>query len=111
MGLDEKRPYEQFQISELLNQIEEAESKQEWDKVIEAGETILKLDSSHEIAFQKTANGYLNRGSAYAGLRQYQRAIQDYDRAIQLNPNYAKAYYNRGLAYKELWHKEAARRS
>ena len=26
-------------------------------------------------------------------------AIQDYDEAIRLNPNYADAYYNRGLAY------------
>ena len=30
---------------------------------------------------------------------EYDRAIQDYDQAIRLNPNYASAFNNRGLAY------------
>jgi Tfp pilus assembly protein PilF len=30
---------------------------------------------------------------------QYDRAIQNFDRAIRLNPEYAEAYYNRGTAY------------
>ena len=33
---------------------------------------------------------------------QYQRAIQDYDKAIRLNPKYADAYNNRGAAYSGL---------
>jgi len=43
-----------------------------------------------------------NRGYAYDELGEYQRALQDYDRAIELDPNYAKAYHNRGIAYDEL---------
>jgi tetratricopeptide (TPR) repeat protein len=31
----------------------------------------------------------------------YDRAISDYTEAIRLKPNYAKAYYNRGNAYRE----------
>ena len=27
------------------------------------------------------------------------RAIEDYDQAIRLNPNFAEAFYNRGVAY------------
>ena len=32
-------------------------------------------------------------------LGQYQRAIQDYDQAIHVNPQYANAYAGRALAY------------
>ncbi len=51
--------------------------------------------ASHAIAFN-------NRGVAYFGLAQYQRAIRDYDRAIALNSNYAEAFNNRGNAYNSL---------
>ena len=34
---------------------------------------------------------------------------EDYDRALKINPEYAKAYGNRGLAWKELGEKEKAR--
>ncbi|MDH5506490.1 MAG: tetratricopeptide repeat protein [Anaerolineae bacterium] len=39
-----------------------------------------------------------NRGLAYAKQGDHTLAIQDYDRAIQLNPEYAAAYNNRGNA-------------
>ncbi|MCA9891205.1 MAG: tetratricopeptide repeat protein, partial [Anaerolineae bacterium] len=39
------------------------------------------------------------RDLAYYELKQYEQAIADYDKAIQLEPQYASAYYNRGLAY------------
>ena len=38
-------------------------------------------------------------GIAYGHLGQYERAIQDLDRAIQLDSDFAMAYYNRGVAY------------
>ncbi|MBI1922994.1 tetratricopeptide repeat protein [Candidatus Poribacteria bacterium] len=47
------------------------------------------------------AEAYVNRGSAYAKQGLYDRAIQDYDKAISLNPNFALAYVNRGSAYAE----------
>ena len=42
---------------------------------------------------------YTNRGVAYNDLKQYERAISDYNKAIELNPNFALAYNNRGWAY------------
>jgi len=55
------------------------------------------------IRLKPTAARYNNRGAAYYGLKQYQRAIQDFDKAIQLDPKYAaacqwrrNAYYNLG---------------
>ncbi|MGZ3607884.1 MAG: tetratricopeptide repeat protein, partial [Syntrophales bacterium] len=42
---------------------------------------------------------YLKRGNAYIRLGNYKQAISDYDRAIEINPNYVKAYINRGNTY------------
>ncbi len=48
------------------------------------------------------ANAFRGRGSAYAHKGDYDRAFQDYDQALKLNPSDAKAFYGRGTAY---WHK------
>jgi tetratricopeptide (TPR) repeat protein len=45
--------------------------------------------------FAQTLNA---RGFAFYMLRDWPRAIDDLSHAIQLNPNYANAYYNRGMA-------------
>ena len=39
-----------------------------------------------------------NRGNAYQSKGDYQRAIQDYDEALRIDPDYPLAFYNRGLA-------------
>jgi len=44
---------------------------------------------------------YNNRGLAYFGQGQYDKAIIDFSRAISLGRNYADGYYNRGLAYQK----------
>ena len=49
-----------------------------------------------------------NRGHAYAELGQYQRAIEDYNEANRLIPDYAEAYYNRANAYIKLDQKQRA---
>ena len=50
----------------------------------------------------KLALVYYNRGGAYRNLGQSQRAIQDYDEAIRLNPEFIEAYYSRGSIYDNL---------
>ena len=42
------------------------------------------------------------RGSTYLELGQHQRAIQDYDKALQLDPSFAAAYNNRWIAHNKL---------
>jgi tetratricopeptide (TPR) repeat protein len=39
---------------------------------------------------------YNNRGLAYYGKTDYDRAIADYDKAIDVNPRYVSAYIDRG---------------
>ncbi len=41
---------------------------------------------------------YFNRGNAYYVKQDYERAIADYTQAILLDPTFARAYNNRGLA-------------
>jgi tetratricopeptide (TPR) repeat protein len=45
------------------------------------------------------ADAYYNRGVAYAKKSQYDQAISDYTKALEINPKFAEAYYNRGVAY------------
>src|SRR5215510_15079014 len=45
------------------------------------------------------AIAFNNRGNGFHAKKQYDRAIADYDDAIELNPRYANAYSNRGAAY------------
>jgi tetratricopeptide (TPR) repeat protein len=45
------------------------------------------------------AIAYNNRGNAYAARADYNRAIQDFDQSIKLNPGYVKPFNNRGVAY------------
>lgn len=45
---------------------------------------------------------YLYRAAAYLYQRDYGQAVKDYDRAIEINPQDAGAYNNRGLAFDNL---------
>jgi PQQ-dependent catabolism-associated CXXCW motif protein len=42
---------------------------------------------------------YYNSGASYAANKQYDNAVEDFTRAISINPRYAEAYLQRGRAY------------
>ena len=50
----------------------------------------------------KTKEQWLDEGGAHYDAERYQEAIATCDRAVELDPNYAVAYHNRGLAYSAL---------
>ena len=55
--------------------------------------------SSSGSDLDEATRGYYNRGNSYSRQGQYQQAIEDYDKAIELDPNDGRAYYNRGNSY------------
>ncbi|KGG14973.1 MULTISPECIES: tetratricopeptide repeat protein [unclassified Prochlorococcus] len=50
----------------------------------------------------KIASEYLDRGCDKDDQKDSKGAIEDYNKAIELNPNYAEAYANRVCAKEEL---------
>jgi tetratricopeptide (TPR) repeat protein/S1-C subfamily serine protease len=60
------------------------------------------------IRIKPEAYTFLNRGNAQSGRGNKQAAIDDYDRAIILNPKFSMAYYNRGGVKSYLGNKQAA---
>ena len=49
---------------------------------------------------QQTAEDWFNKGDTLTSQGKYDEAIQAYDQAIQLKPNYDTAWYNKGVALK-----------
>src|SRR5207248_10819490 len=52
------------------------------------------------------AGGHANKGVELAQQRKYDQAIKESTTAIEANPKNAKAYWNRGTAYRALWAQE-----
>lgn len=64
----------------------------------------LREDPNEEL----TAWELVNSGISFTELGDFERAIQKYDRALELSPRYALAYLNRGAVYDKLDQPERA---
>jgi tetratricopeptide (TPR) repeat protein len=58
------------------------------------------IDAGQEM-MEKLAIIYNNRGNAYTRRGEYDRAIEDYDQSLNINPSYTAAFSNRGAAYQK----------
>ena len=54
---------------------------------------------SGDLSQQHLAYAFSNRGVTYWAMGLFDRAIEDFDDAVRLKPDYAQAYHNRGIAY------------
>ena len=48
------------------------------------------------------------KGSAWANLRKYDKALECYEKAISINPQYSESYFNLGLLYEQQNDKQTA---
>ena len=58
----------------------------------------------------ESADAYVRRGMRFAEQNDLERAVQNYDRALEIDPEHADAYYRRGGAFLRLkeWAKAKA---
>lgn len=57
------------------------------------------LNSDSELQSYKD---YVRRGETYQHQQQYQKALHDFTKALELKPQFYKSYYNRGVIYRLL---------
>jgi tetratricopeptide (TPR) repeat protein len=94
------RPPENFSFAQpstdLLSQFDEAEAQGDWDTLIALGERILQLDPGDNAVRNKTSRAYQFRGLVRSNRLDHDRAIGDFNRAIELDPTRAESFLARG---------------
>jgi tetratricopeptide (TPR) repeat protein len=79
--------------------IEKARSYRDNMQYREAVDYYTKVLEAEDLNKTDNAVVYKERGDAYSRLGLHDRAIEDLNRAIEINPRYAGAYNDRGLCY------------
>ena len=102
-----------IQISNLFNSAYQADNNKDYNssinyynKIIEIIDNLLKEYDENSEEYSKYKNNYFiaynNRGISKYKLEQYREAIKDFNKAIELNPDYSNAYSNRGISKQKL---------
>jgi tetratricopeptide (TPR) repeat protein len=88
-------------ITKVENQTNRSINDIDWDeleKIQQIRKSTAIIQSDRETT-QNRATAYCDRGIAYGGKRDYDRALADFNEAIRLDPKLAAAYYRRGNIY------------
>ena len=93
----------QRQIRTLKQQYTEAlrTNKQLEDKLQEVPKKFTEIAQENKVLIKETALMHYNLGVFYIEEGQYRRAIAELEKAIELNPDDAYAYFNLGYVYAE----------
>ena len=54
------------------------------------------------IELKPTENKYLFRGNSYMALEEFDLALADFNSSIEIEPEFARAYFRRGILYKKM---------
>ena len=80
----------------LIQKLVAAGKRDDHNEIIEICTQIINHPDTNDEQRAKAYNGY---GIAHSHKGEFDRAIQDYDKAIEANPKYADVYNNRGIVY------------
>ncbi len=70
-----------------------------YTRAIEIDEETMRVPQAHKPVASRLANTYLTRAEVRSVCRIFEGAFADIDRALQLLPRWAEAYYRRGFIY------------
>lgn len=84
--------YRPDDVHELLEMSNKKFSENSWQEVEGLSNNILRFQPNNEVAL-------VNRAGAYAELGQLENALEDCNKAIGINPDFALAYHNRAYIY------------
>ena len=91
----QNKPYIEPDVQGYLQSGISAQMENKLDDAITYYSEVISLQPDSSIL----AKAYTARGSIYADKREYDLAIADWTKAIELAPEDAEVYYNRGTAY------------
>jgi tetratricopeptide (TPR) repeat protein len=86
------------QAIKYLVQYIEADARSQ-DRLTAASALLKRVEQSPSFSPDVKAQIYSDRGWAYLRLKEYEQAISDFNGALALKPDYARAYGRRGLAF------------
>jgi len=100
------------ELQSLLKQARKANTNNEFSKALEYCNHAIQISSFSTTTnkqFQETRSTlFCARGFAFDELKQFEKAIDSYNSAIEINPKYAAAYNNRGISLYHLGKYEEA---
>jgi tetratricopeptide (TPR) repeat protein len=101
-------PNELQEVKILLKALKAVEQKGAWDVLIDLGERICRIDPYNKTARKKMANAFCRRGMMRDYIVEHRLALDDYSKAIELDPLQPKYYFERGKALNEIGDGERA---
>lgn len=93
------------EIDELINVAEEKLDEEEYEWALEIFDELINLGIEDP---EQEADAYTGRGAALFYMGFHEAAVEDFTRAIELNPNQARPFNGRGLSYSSLGEVENA---
>jgi chromosome segregation ATPase len=86
----------QAKLAEAINK-----NKRMWEEVQNTPKKVAELARQNKILIAETAQMHYNLGIFYSKNKQYDRAVIEFEKVVEIDPNNAYAHFNLGYIYAE----------